>query len=77
MTKKNIAAMNDMEKISGGILWTPGMPMLPDRPIPGGLWMAKADGFNTSNNEVTAIPLADNPPVNNNKDIPYPHCGNL
>ncbi len=48
MTKKNIAAMNEMEKVSGGMIWKPGMP---DKPIPGGLWMAsdKGNGGDSTN----------------------------
>ncbi len=89
MTKKNIAAMNEMDKVSGGMIWQPGMPT---KPVPGGLYMAeeRPNPMETSTNAKNSVKsiddlyppggrIIDTPPmippmIPNN--VPWPHCGN-
>ena len=82
MTKKNIAAMNEMDKVSGGMIWQPGMPT---KPVPGGLYTAneRPNPLETSAPDVTKvepttqiIPGGKTIDIPKAPDSPWPHCGN-
>ena len=68
MTKKNIAAMNEMEKVSGGMIFDP------DRPYPTNLPPGSIAGIPTDTEVIPGGNAIDIQPAAPNS--PWPHCGN-
>ena len=87
MTKKNIAAMNEMDKVSGGMIYDPNRPYPHNLP-PGSIAEAAPNPLETSapdGTKVTVAPITELVPGGKTielpntpqaPDSPWPHCGN-